>query len=88
MKLSSYFPLSLLLHALRGPWHHQLQPNVHHTGGHVGERNPEELGIPAGAVSGSGVGSCQGVLHAVGHFGEVRVTDAVHYQSLDLDIWK
>lgn len=76
------------LHTLWGARQHQLQPNVNYTGRHVREGDPEKLCIPAGAVSGSRVGSSQSVLHAVGHLGEVSVTDCIHDQTLDLDVWK
>lgn len=76
------------LTALRRPGQHQFQPDVNHTGGHVRQRDPEELGVPAGAVPGARVGSGQSVLHTAGHLGEVRVTDSVHDQALHLDVWK
>jgi len=86
--LQIFHPHSHELHALWWARQHQLQPNVNYTGRHVGEGDPEKLGIPAGAVSGAWVGSGQSVLHAAGHLGDVSVADCIHDQTLDLDVWE
>lgn len=76
------------LHAFWGARQNQPQSDIDHAGGQVGERDPEELGIPAGAVPGPGVSGRQGVLHAVGHLAEVGVAHCIHDQTLHLDVCK
>lgn len=43
--------------------------SIHQAGWQVGGRQPEQLGIPAWAVAGSGVSSSQGMLQALAHLG-------------------
>lgn len=74
------------LHTLGRTWQHQLESNINNSGRHVRERDPEKLGIPAGAVPGTWVGSSQSVLHAVRHLAEISVTDSIHDQTLDIDV--
>lgn len=76
------------LNTLGGAGQNQPESDINHAGGHVGERDPQELGVPAGAVPGARVSRRQGVLHAVGHLAEVGVAYGVHDQTLHLDVWK
>lgn len=80
----SYFALN----TLGGPWQYQLECKINYKWRHVGERDPDKLGIPAGTVSGSWMGRSQSVLHAAGYFCEVWVTNSLHEQTLDLNNWK
>lgn len=52
--------------------------SIHQAGWQVGGRQPEQLGVPARAVTGSRVTSSQGMFQALAHLGEVWVTDQVH----------
>lgn len=76
------------LHTLGGAGQNQPESDINHAGGHVGERDPQELGVPPGTVPGARVSRRQGVLHAVGHLAEVGVAYGAHDQTLHLDVWK
>lgn len=59
---------------------------IHQAGWQVGSWQPEQLGVPAWAVAGPGVTSSQGMLQALAHLGQVRVTEQVHDALLHLQV--
>lgn len=54
------------------------EDNVREAGGHVGQGQPEELGVPARRVTSAGVHGGDGVLHAVDHLHQVTVRHHLH----------
>ena len=61
--------------------------SIHQAGWQVGGWQPEQLGIPAWAVPGSGVTSSQGMFQAPAHLGQVWVTDQAHDVLLHLQVY-
>lgn len=54
------------------------EDSVREAGGHVGQGQPEELGVPAGRVTRAGVHGGDGVLHAADHLHQVGVHQHLH----------
>lgn len=54
----------------------------------VGERNPKQLGVPAGSVAFARKASRECMLHAPGHLGEVWTAQDAHGKVLSFQILK
>lgn len=61
---------------------------VRHTWREVGQRNPEQLGIPACTVTRAWEASCQRVLHTPCHLGDIWTAQEAHGEVLSFHIWQ
>lgn len=63
------------------------QDVVADAGGHVGQRQPEQLGVPAGRVAFAGRDGRHGVLHAAHHLHQVAVAQLGDFVCYDVQRW-
>lgn len=64
------------------------EESIREAGGHVGQGQPEELGVPAGRVTSAGVHGGDSVLHAADHLHQVGVHQHLHPLRHHVHSWK